>query len=338
MSGIYQRWINAWELRLAGRDTNRRIHPFEWGLDWLEPPDGAAEPCRRLKEYAGRVVRNSEEFFSYPTPSDFNLRDGNLTFSSPLVSPHPENNRVHAGFFPARRDGGRAVVVLPQWNADAGGHVGLCRLLNRFGVTALRLSLAYHDRRMPAGQNRADFHVSSNLGRTLHACRQSVVDARACLDWLEAQGYHRLGILGTSLGSCIAFIAAAHDARLRAGVFNHVSNYFGDVVWTGLATRSVRQSLDQAITQDELRECWAPISPATYVHRLAGRDMASLLVWARHDTTFLPAYSKQFIASMFRTTSRVRTACLPCAHYTTGEFPFRLMDGLLMCRFLAANL
>ena len=29
----------------------------------------------------------------------------------------------------------RAVVVLPQWNADAEGHVGLCRLLNRFGIS-----------------------------------------------------------------------------------------------------------------------------------------------------------------------------------------------------------
>jgi len=29
---------------------------------------------------------------------------------------------------------------------------------------------------------------------------------------------------------------------------------------------------------------------------------------------------------------------LPCAHYTTGEFPFNLMDGLAMCRFAARNL
>src|SRR5207237_2900617 len=53
---------------------------------------------------------------------------------------HPENNTVIARWFPAhdttRR---RAVVVLPQWNSDAGGHVGLSRLLARFGVSALRL-------------------------------------------------------------------------------------------------------------------------------------------------------------------------------------------------------
>jgi len=29
---------------------------------------------------------------------------------------------------------------------------------------------------------------------------------------------------------------------------------------------------------------------------------------------------------------------LPCAHYTTGEFPFKWLDGLAMCRFLARHL
>jgi hypothetical protein len=76
---------------------------------------------------------------------------------------------VRAAFFPARRDNGRAVLVLPQWNADEQSHLGLCRLLNRFGITALRMNLAYHGPRMPAELQRADYHVSSNLGRTIHA-------------------------------------------------------------------------------------------------------------------------------------------------------------------------
>jgi len=84
--------------------------------------------------------------------------------------------------------------------------VGLAKLLNRFGISALRMTMAYHAERKPAELERAEYHVSSNIGRTIHASRQSVIDARACLDWLEQQGYSRVGILGTSLGSCIAFI------------------------------------------------------------------------------------------------------------------------------------
>ena len=64
-----------------------------------------------------------------------------LLFPSALTTPHLENNTVRCGYFPARRarDGKRsraAVIVLPQWNADAGGHVGLCRLLAWNGMSA----------------------------------------------------------------------------------------------------------------------------------------------------------------------------------------------------------
>jgi hypothetical protein len=338
MSCLYAQAIARWERSLAQQDPNRTVHPFEWGLEWLERKACADEPSRQLRDYVRSAVQGSAEFFAYERPRDFALDGSHLTFTTPLGSPHPENNTVHADFFPAGRDRTRAVVVLPQWNADVNGHVALCRVLNRCGLSALRMSLAYHDRRMPAGHQRAECHVSSNLGRTIHASRQSVIDARACLDWLQARGYERLGILGTSLGSCIAFIVAAHDARVKAGAFNHVSMYFGDVVWTGLATRHVREGLGDAVTQDELRDYWSVISPATYVPRLAGRDLRSLLIWARYDTSFLPQYSRQFIAAMRAGGHPYEAVCLPCAHYTLGRFPFNLLDAFLMCRFLRRNL
>lgn len=338
MAGIYARWIERWENRLARQDRNRLVRPFEWGLEWLDLEASEGDPRERVRDYAKRALAASEEFFSYRRPSDYRMEGRHLTFSSPLPSPFAENNVVHGDFFPVRRDRGRAVLVLPQWNADAQGHVGLCKLLNKFGLTALRMSLAYHDRRMPPELTRADYHVSSNVGRTIHASRQSVIDARACLDWLESQGYQRMGVLGTSLGSCIAFIAAAHDMRMRAGAFNHVSVYFGDVIWTGLPTQHVRQGFGDQVSQEELREFWAAISPAAYLDRLIGRDFKCLLVWARHDTAFLPVYSQQLL-EMFRSRGLPhKTMALPCAHYTTGEFPFRILDGLGMCWFLARNL
>ena len=102
---------------------------------------------------------------------------------------------------------------MPQWNADAFSHNALCALFNRFGISALRLSKPYHDIRRPAELERSDYAVSSNLGRTIAACRQAVVDIRSCVDWLEQQGYEQFGVLGTSLGSCYAFIAAAMVPR-----------------------------------------------------------------------------------------------------------------------------
>jgi hypothetical protein len=114
--------------------------------------------------------------------------------------------------------------------------------------------------------------------------------------------------------------------------------YFSDVVWTGLSTQHVRRGLGQAVTRDELRQYWSVISPATYMDRLMGRELKSLLIWARYDTTFLPIYSMQVVES-FRTRGLSHEVLtLPCAHYTTGQFPFNILDGLAMCRFLCRNL
>ena len=83
----------------------------------------------------------------------------------------------------------RAVVVLPHWNASFGQHAALCQGLARLGIPALRLSLPYHDFRMPPELQRADYAVSANIGRTIDATRQAVIDSRSCFDWLEQQGY-----------------------------------------------------------------------------------------------------------------------------------------------------
>jgi hypothetical protein len=336
---LYARWMDSWEQKLASRDKNRHVREFDWGLDWLERlgANGTGPEPARVDAFTAASLAESARFFAYQVPADFQLSDGILSFTSAVETPYPENNRMWASFLPCP-GGNRAVLVLPQWNADEQAHISLCKLLNRFGLAALRMTLPYHARRRPAVIERAEYHVSSNVGRTIHACRQAVIDARSCLDWLQSRGYTKVGILGTSLGSCIAFIAAAHDSRISAGAFNHVSGYFGDVVWTGLSTQHVRRSLESAITQEELRRYWAVISPASYLDRMNGRDFRSLLVWARHDSSFLPQFSSEIIQQFATLGLQHEVKCLPCGHYTIGRFPFNWLDGLTLCRFLGKNL
>ena len=95
------------------------------------------------------MLAESDRFYALEPTDDYTLTGDRLTFPSAIRTPHAENNLVRARFFPSHTPRGRrrAVVVLPQWNADAGGHVGLCQLLNRFGLTALRLTLPYHEER-----------------------------------------------------------------------------------------------------------------------------------------------------------------------------------------------
>jgi Alpha/beta hydrolase domain containing 18 len=266
------------------------------------------------------------------------LRDGLLTFPSAIRTPHVENNTVRARFFPSDSPKGRrrAVLVLPQWNADAEGHVGLCHLLNRFGLSAMRLTLPYHDSRRPPELRRADYIVSANVGRTMQVCRQAVLDARRAIGWLAQQGYESIGILGTSLGSCLSMLTAAHEPLIKAAALNHISPYFADVVWEGLSTAHVRDGLEGHIDLEQLRRLWLPISPFPYLERV--RDKRILLIYARYDLTF-PVRLSRMLVDEFR---RLRIAhdlhVLPCGHYSTGVTPFKWMDGLTLCRFLNRSL
>lgn len=336
---MISRVFHRWERRIAAAAEHRLVRPFEWGLDWLEgvDADGAAE-IDRLDAWATRAVAESESFFALPPTDDYTLDGDRLSFPSAIVTPHPENNLVRARYFPdaSRRGRRRAVLVLPQWNADAGGHVGLCQLLNRFGISALRLSLPYHDARMPPELKRADYIVSANVGRTAQVCRQAVLDARRAIAWLSRQGYESIGILGTSLGSCLSMLTAAHEPLVRAAALNHISPYFADVIWDGLSTEHVRESLNGQVELEALRRLWMPISPFPYIDRVRGKRV--LLVYARYDLTFPVALSRILINEFRRRGIDHEVAALPCGHYTTGVGPFKWMDGLVLCRFLSRTL
>jgi hypothetical protein len=225
-----------------------------------------------------------------------------------------------------------AVLILPQWNADAGGHVGLCRLLTMNGMAALRLSLPYHDQRKPPELQRADYIVSSNVARTVQVCRQAVLDARRAIAWLAREGFERIGILGTSLGSCLSLLTTAHEPLIRAQALNHISPYFADVVWRGLSTQHVRRGFDGHLDLDSLRDLWKPISPHWYLERV--RDRQTLLVYARYDLTFPVDLSEGLVRDFGRRGVPHQVAVLPCGHYTTGKAPFKFLDGWVLMRFL----
>src|SRR5258708_34595847 len=199
MSSRYAQWMYDWEHRLTSVDNNRVVRPLEWGVEWARdwpcrngwrPGQTVNDPEKFLVDFNRRIVAASDEFYSYSRPNDFRLERREvqvfstrevpdlkleakvkgtfaefLRFTSPVTTPYSENNLVNARWFPAR--GRRAVILLPHWNADAIAYVSLCRVLNLLGIAVFRLSMPYHDIRMPAEIRPADSPVSVNLYRTL---------------------------------------------------------------------------------------------------------------------------------------------------------------------------
>ena len=336
---MLQAFFHAWERRLSDVTKDRVVRPFEWGLDWIPDNGHAADalPQEAIDRYVARVMADTDAFFTPPPTADYTLTpapDGDLlTFPSALTTPHESNNTVRARYFPAKGSHKRAaVLVMPQWNSDSGGHIGLSKLLAMNGMSALRLSLPYHDQRMPPELHRADYIVSANVMRTLQVCRQAVLDARRAIAWLKLQGYERIGILGTSLGSCLALLTTAHEPLVDAEALNHISPYFADVVWRGLSTRHVREGLDGHVELDLLRSIWQPISPRGYLERL--RNRKTLLVYARYDLTFPVDLSENLVRAFQDLAIPHEVAVLRCGHYSTGKAPFKFLDGYILTRFL----
>jgi len=338
--------VHAYEKMRFDQEPIRAKLPFEWGLEHIGGHAAERDPRAYLERFVEETVAESDAWYASRPAQDYVLEGNVLTFTSAIQSPWAENNRVYGQFFPAmqRTNGngaggakgkGPAVVVLAQWNARWDEQQGVCRWLNKLGITAVKMSLPYHDRRAIPGHRRADHLVSPNIGLTLQANRQAVIDVRATLRWLEQQGYDRLGILGTSIGSCIGFITMCHDPAVRAGAFLHASMYFGDVVANGLTTVNVWEQMSGHVTPGELRRYWAPISPLPYLNKLPGGQRKMLLITGKYDPTFWPEFTDELFAAMRRAGIEFASLRLPCGHYSLGVTPFKHVAGYRFGKFLA---
>src|SRR5439155_1147334 len=164
----FERKIRRYEHRRWTTDDNRRVQPFHWGLEHIGGSPNDPNPAAFVREYARKAIDSSPEWYAASPATDYRLDTQNvLTFTSSIESSWPENNTVHAQLFPAhetvstrsrgkRQGAGPAVLLLPNWNAKWHGQNGLCRWIQRLGITVLKMSMPYHDRRMADGHERAD--------------------------------------------------------------------------------------------------------------------------------------------------------------------------------------
>jgi pimeloyl-ACP methyl ester carboxylesterase len=338
---MLKRYMHKRERYFAMLNANRVVREFEWGTEFVKESSSGGDPRQIFRDYTKHVLANSGEFFFSPEITDYKLQTPtlDLTWTSAIETTSVENNTARARFFPHAENKKSAVVVLPHWNAKAGTYFDLCKVFNRVGVSALRLTLPYHEERMPPELERADYLVAPNVGRTLQSLRQSVVDTRSAVAWLKQQGYERVGVVGTSIGSCVGFFAFAHDLTIDAAVFNHVSGYVADVVWQGLSTYHVKEGIGDNVTLEELREFWLPISPMVYIDKLAKMPARpQRYIYTLYDLTFPVDLSRDVMRSLRSHKIAHSAVKIPCGHYTLGEKPWVYLDGWKIVSFLRKHL
>jgi hypothetical protein len=358
---MLKNYMHKRERYYAMLNDNRVVQPFEFGAEFVAEHVNGDDPRRLLSDHSDFAIANSDEYFAAPVGVEFNLEKrlyplmasmnaGELkkpvaqrevevlTWQSAIQTPSVENNTAIATYFP-HENKRAAVIILPHWNAKAGTYFDLAKYFNMVGLSAIRLTLPYHEERMPPELERADHLVAPNVGRSLQSIRQSIADTRALVSWLKQQGYEKVGIVGTSIGSCVAFMTFVHDMRIDAAVFNHVSGYMADVVWNGLSTYHVRESFADHITLDELREYWLPVSPMAYMQKLAAQPWRpQRYIYTKYDLSFPIDLSLDTMKALREAGIPHSEVSLPCGHYTLGEKPWVYLAGYKIISYLHKHL
>jgi poly(3-hydroxybutyrate) depolymerase len=243
-----------------------------------------------------------------------------LRFPSPVVTPEPENNTVHAEYFePVGFTGKRpAAVVLHILGSDFPlSRYMAARLADR-GVAALFLKLPYYGERRPKegglpGQAGRRF-LSADIDRSVTAMRQGVCDVRRAVAWLGGRPEvdpHRLGVTGISLGGIVGAIVAGVDPAVREGVFLLAGGDLARILWGMPEGARFRQAwVSSGRTFEDLKALTDPLDPLTHARGLKGKRI--LMMAGRVDEVVPPACTE----ALWEAAGRPPIRWFDCGHYS----------------------
>lgn len=334
---MYHNWLDRWDERRARRgEEGKKATAF--ALD-AERAFSGAKKVGSVEEFcllAEQAVAD-RAFFDEPNGSDqgFQRQDGWIRFPSDITTDIDENNVVWAKITESGSLD-HAIVVFHHWNASA-RNSQIARFFSKRGITVVEIAMPYHLERSRPGSSHADYMLSANLGRTIQSMRQAVWDGRKLIRWLTGEGYREISVLGMSLGSWVAGLIAVHELAVSKASLFLTAGSLADMVWTGRATRSIRDSLEPFIGLTDLRRAWAPLNMENYAVRLARPDLDLHVVLAKNDKVVVPELSERFMQMLTGAGAKPSILCLNCGHYSLAIPPYILLAGLSLKRFLSRD-
>ncbi len=303
------------------------LHKWSTRQKWQAMPD-----ILSLNDWSVSQTKSSHDFFS--ADAAVIEQNGNqLRFRTPLESLHPENNWVYGNYFPSPK-AKSAVIILGHWNSSFETYNNLAKYYQLSGLSALRLSLPYHDQRRPKDMPIASGLLSADLNQTISSIRQGVLETRAVVHWLKERGYQKIGVLGASMGSSIALLSACHDKNINAMVGYLAAADTAELIWESSATKHLRQSFEPEINLDQLKEAWSCISPSNYLQHLARPDFSMHVGWAKYDTVCPPYLTQRMLDTLNSHGVSVDDFSYRCGHNTLGMAPFKHISGLRGLQFM----
>ncbi|MBX7165998.1 MAG: alpha/beta hydrolase family protein [Pirellulales bacterium] len=242
-----------------------------------------------------------------------------VTFPSPVETPHPNNNTVHCEYFRPVSEGKHPGVVVLH---ILGGDFDLARLVARQlaynNVAALFLKLPYYGPREQPGSGVQ--MISPDPHQTVKGMTQAVLDIRRAAAWLAAQPEidpAQLGITGISLGGITSAVAAAGEPRFAKVGLMLAGGDFSRIAWESEETKALREGWEaQGKTIEELAEVIKPIDPVTFAANVRGRKI--LMLNARNDEVVPPACTE----ALWEALGKPEIVWWNAGHYTAARFVF----------------
>lgn len=306
----------------------------------LSPANPAGAPAAETGEVrfapnddAHRVpepYRLAPAAFPYELRPRFDLRHSgaevlDLTFPSAVKSSHPANDTVHCEYFRPKRPGKHpAAIVLDILDGKQVVSRGVALWLAQNDVPALVVILPYYGARRPAGAPRM---ISPDLARSVANVRQAVLDCRRAAAWLATRPEidpNRLGIVGTSLGSFVAALAAEAEPTLRTVCLLLGGGGLVDAFFDHPKAAPAAAALHLiGMTRDYLKSVIAPVDPLTYADRL--RDKRLLLIGASRDDVVPPSALRR----LWEATGRRHIVWFDATHVGAALYAFPAMAEVI---------
>lgn len=290
------------------------LSAFQYGEVRVMPgPEEASVPERfRLEE-------STFGFVLHPLRTTPRYAVSKVTFPSPVASPDPQNNIVHAEYFRPTQPGKRpAVIVLHILGADFALSRYLAARLADEGVAALFVKLPYYGERRPANLD-ARF-LSSDIERSVIAMRQGVCDVRRAAQWLASRSEvdgARIGVTGISLGGIVSSLAAGVDPQIGRAAILLGGGGLAEILWDmpeAEARDSRKAWIASGRTRKELAELTRPFDPLTYAKGLQRKRV--LMIAGRSDEIIPPSATTK----LWEAAGRPPIQWLDCGHYSAAGY------------------
>jgi dienelactone hydrolase len=270
-----------------------------------------------------RLEGHAFNFRQSPLPTVSRAMDiFEVTFPSPVETPHRNNNTVYTEYFQPTGGGKHpGVIVLHILGGDFPLARLFCRALAQDGIAALFVKMPYYGpRRQPEVKARM---VSEDPRETVQGMRQAVLDIRRGAAWLAAQDEvdaEQLGIFGISLGGITAALAATAEPRFKKICPMLAGGDVGLAAWDDPRLAKLRRRwTDGGGTKEEFLSLWKSIDPVTYGENVRGRKV--LMLNASHDEVIPRACTE----SLWRAFGEPAIVWYDAGHYSAAR---HLFDGL----------